>query len=65
MADEIPENEQTKARAAFLDSPVLDDLMKTINKLKGFAGMEDDEAGDSDTEGASSEEEVQTQQQYE
>lgn len=30
------------ARAAIVDSPVLDDLMSMINKLKGLAGVGDD-----------------------
>lgn len=50
MADETSEDKKTKARAAFLDSPVMDELMKTLNKLKGFTGTEDVEPGEADTE---------------
>lgn len=50
MADETSEDKKTKARAAFLDSPVMDELMKTLNRLKGFTGIEDDEPGEPDTE---------------
>lgn len=43
MAELTPEEDKLKARAAFADSPVLDDLMSALNKMRGIEEDDNDD----------------------
>lgn len=57
MGEDIPEEDKIKARAAFADSSLMDNLMNMLNQLKGFGtgGTGEDDGTDEPAEAASSE----------